>query len=119
MFCSDELPARLSYYTSTRSRLTEVIQRASFTDPLCFFTFSLRVKDDQGEAGRLVEGFVHEQQLFGSGEGGREGWQLFERNVGRQSRIQGQHGRDDAMGQQAFRLNTANKWPEKGVIINK
>lgn len=63
--------------------------------------------NDRGGGGR-VEGFVHLQQLFGSGEGGRECRQLFECNVGWQSRVQGQHGRYDAVGQQAFWLNTKN-----------
>lgn len=70
------------------------------------FTVSLRMEDDhRGGRGR-VEGFVQQQQLFGGREGGRECWQVFQCNVGWQSGVQCQHGRYDAVGQQAFWLST-------------
>lgn len=68
------------------------------------------MKDDNGDADRQVERFLHEQQLFGSREGGRDRRQLFEGDVGRQGGIQRQHGRHDAVGQQAFRLITDKTW---------
>lgn len=64
------------------------------------------MEDDHRGSGGRVEGFAHQQQLFGSGEGGRERRQLFECNVGWQGGVQGQHGCHDAVGQQAFWLNT-------------
>lgn len=73
------------------------------------FTLSLRVEDDHGDGGGRVEGFVHQQQLFGRGEGGRERRQLFEREVGGRGRVQGQHGRHDAVGQQTLELNTESR----------
>lgn len=73
---------------------------------LCVFTVGLRMEDSHRHGGGRVEGCVHQQQLFGSGEGGRERRQLFESDVGRQSGVQGQHWRYDAVGQQAFWLYT-------------
>lgn len=67
------------------------------------------MEDNHRDGGGRVEGSVHQQQLLGRGEGGRERRQLFDCNVGWQSGIQCQHGRYDAVGQQAFWLHTDNK----------
>ena len=73
------------------------------------FTVGLRVEDDHGHDGGRVEGFGDQLQLFGGGEGGGERRQLFEGHVGRQGGVQGQHGREDAVGQETFWLTTENK----------
>ena len=81
---------------------------------LCVFTIGLRMEDSHRHGGGRVEGCVHQQQLFGSGEGRGERRQLFESDVGRQSGVQGQHWRYDAVGQQAFWLYTKK---HKDIIL--
>lgn len=74
------------------------------------------MEDSHGDSGGRVEGFAHQQQLFGGREGGRERRQLLQRDVGRQSGVQGEHGRYDAVGQQTFRLNARNKEKNKYLM---
>lgn len=78
-----------------------------------YFTVSLRLEDDHRDRGGRLEGFVHEKQLFGGGQRGKEWRQLFECDVGWQSGLQGQHGRCDAVGQQAFWLHTEKRRDRK------
>lgn len=72
------------------------------------FTFRLRVENDHRGGGGRLEGFAQREQLFGGRERLRERRQLFERDIGWQSRFQSQHGSHDAVGQQTFWLHTEN-----------
>lgn len=98
------------FLTDRPPRVLQIlILHKAFWILLCVFTVSLRVEDNHRGGGGRVEGFVHQQQLFCSGEGGREWRQFFECYVGWQSGVKGQHGRYDAVGQQALWLNTENR----------
>lgn len=124
-YVTDNVPAGFSSYTALQFLLVslenlclESFRKHRFlpgftlvccSKVFCVFTVSLRMEDDHRGGGGRVEGFVHQQQLFCSREGGRECWQFFECNVGWQSRVQGQHRRYDAVGQQAFWLYTKRK----------
>lgn len=72
------------------------------------FTLRLRVEDDHRGGCGWLEGFAQREKLSGSRERLRERRQLFERDIGWQSRVHSQHGCHNAVGQQTFWLHTEN-----------
>ena len=72
------------------------------------------MEDDHRDGGGVLEGLGDQHQLLGGGEERRERRQILQRDVGRQRRVQSQHGRYDAVGEQAFWLHTAEDRPHRG-----
>ena len=65
------------------------------------------MEDEHGDGGGRREGLGDQHELLGRGEGGRQQrGQILHRDVGWQGWGQGQHGRHDAVCEQAFLFGT-------------
>ena len=65
------------------------------------------MEDEHGDGGGRREGLGDQHELLGRGEGGRQQrGQILHRDVGWQGRGEGQHGRHDAVCEQAFLFGT-------------
>ena len=65
------------------------------------------MEDEHGDGGGRREGLGDQHELLGRGEGGRqERRQVLHRDVGGEGRVESQHGRHDAVREQAFLFGT-------------